>query len=115
MLKMRLEGMSYEAIGKKANICRQRVQQLLSPPAYIRKLVITRAEGKCQNCGISVERIGHVHHLGNSGEDYNDVANLIFLCPSCHRKVHENQTAQEIRLRGLKQYWRKKRPELRGG
>ena len=109
MLKMRLSGATYQAVANKASISRQRVQQLLSPPSYIRNLVIKRAGGRCQKCGISCVRLGHVHHVGNSIEDYDDTDNLLFLCCSCHRQAHENEAEKQARNAGTKRYWRGKR------
>ncbi len=57
------------------------------PDALARAAVKERDRGRCQVCG----RTGftHPHHrvpLGRGGG--NGVANLISLCPSCHRDVH---------------------------
>ena len=94
-MMMRLDGESYQAIADKAGISRQRVQQLLSPPSYVRKLVKKRANDKCQKCGLLLGQSGHVHHVGNKEEDYNDVDNLLYLCPSCHRKEHDNLASKK--------------------
>ena len=88
MLLMRLEGEPYQSIADKAGISRQRIQQILSPPPAIRRSVVAKAKGKCEHCGIKVGSSGHVHHIGNEGENYQDIENLQLLCPSCHRKVH---------------------------
>ncbi len=57
------------------------------PDALARAAVKERDRGRCRVCG----RTGftHPHHrvpLGRGGG--NGVANLISLCPSCHRDVH---------------------------
>jgi hypothetical protein len=89
MLLMRLEGKTYQEIALKANISRQRVQQLLSPPKQIRDIVIKKSEGLCSSCGIFVGKSGHVHHKGAElEENYQDIENLELLCCSCHRKAH---------------------------
>ncbi len=85
---LRLEGKTYQEISQASSISRQRVQQLLSPPCSIRKFIFQKYQYKCQDCGIAVGRSGHIHHDGENGEDYNDIANLMLLCPSCHRKKH---------------------------
>lgn len=89
MLALRLEGETYEAIGLKAHISRQRVQQLLSPPKSVREKIIKRYVGRCAVCRIRTGRSGHVHHIGSKdGDEYNDLANLELLCLSCHRIKH---------------------------
>lgn len=85
---MRLDGMTYEAIAKAKGITRQRVQQLISPPPQIRKYIVEKADGLCEDCGILVGNSGHIHHEGNNGENYNDIENLKLLCISCHRAYH---------------------------
>ena len=100
ILQMRLDGMSYFAIGKELGISRQRVQQLISPPTYIKNLIVGKAQGKCQLCGIFVSLSGDVHHIGNNGENYNDVDNLQLLCKSCHRIAHsEDPRNRQIIIR----------------
>lgn len=90
MLKMRLAGQTYQAIANEAGISRQRVQQILSPPPAIRRLIVKRSRGNCQDCGIRVGSSGHVHHMGDiTIEAYDDIDSLQLLCPSCHRKAHE--------------------------
>ena len=89
MLTMRLEGMTYKQIAEASGISRQRVQQLLSPPKAIRDIVVKRADGKCQSCGLLIGKSGHIHHEGEGEtEDYDDIENLRLLCISCHRKKH---------------------------
>lgn len=96
ILKMRLQGMTYKQIGEVLDISRQRVQQLISPPLYIRKLIFHKAWGKCELCGAPVGWSGHIHHKGNTEEDYNDIVNLQFLCQSCHVKAHFEITQREF-------------------
>ena len=91
MLRMRLDGLSYQAIATQAGISRQRVQQLLSPQKAVRDFVIKQADGKCQICGIKVNHSGHVHHKAcDIDENYNDIEQLQLLCLSCHRKSHHD-------------------------
>lgn len=86
---MRLNGRTYEYIAGKAGVSRQRIQQLLSPPSSIRKYIIKKYNGCCDDCGIFVGKSGHVHHKpANGEEDYNDIENLQLLCLSCHRIEH---------------------------
>jgi ribosomal protein L24E len=90
-LRLRLDGLTYEEIGKNLNISRQRIQQLISPSPEIRDIIISRFNGKCSNCGLIVGKHGHVHHRENKNgfEDYNDTDNLELLCISCHHTKHK--------------------------
>ena len=80
--------MTYQQIGDDLGISRQRVQQLIAPPNHIRIRVVRTAQGKCEDCGVQVGHSGHVHHISNPEEDYNDIANLRLLCLSCHMRSH---------------------------
>lgn len=90
VLRLRLSGLPYRAIAERLGVSRQRIQQLISPPPAITNFVRNRANGLCQQCGIQVAS-GHIHHKGSSGlepDRYNDLANLQYLCVSCHRIAH---------------------------
>ena len=106
LLKLRLDGLTYEQIGLRAGISRQRVQQLLSPPFSIRKFIVEKYQGKCSRCGIYVGKSGHVHHNGDNPETYNDIENLELLCLGCHRKAHNPEITK-----GAKEYARTKYTE----
>ena len=90
-LKLRLDGFTYAAIGKKMELSRQRIQQLLRPPADTYNAMSRRAANHCEACGVLV-RQGHAHHRQNRGllmaDDFNDLKNLSYLCLSCHRSAH---------------------------
>lgn len=99
-LALRLEGLTYQEIGASLGISRQRVQQLTSPPKEIRHLVVERAGGRCQICGLTVLQSGHVHHVratAGYAENYNDLPNLQLLCRSCHRAAHHVSASQSER------------------
>ena len=92
-LRMRLDGYTYGEIGVQLGISRQRAQQLISPSADIRDAVIHRANGRCQGCGLRVNKMGHVHHKATTGmgcDAYHDVDNLELLCIGCHREKHSS-------------------------
>ena len=92
-LKWRLQGLTYHQVGVEMEISRQRVQQLLSPPKGVRTIVVTRAKGCCQDCGLGVGDSGHVHHRSSTnGDTYDDIDNLELLCVSCHAVAHEPYT-----------------------
>jgi 5-methylcytosine-specific restriction endonuclease McrA len=65
--------------------------------AAVRKVVWERARGRCERCetGLYVTT-WHAHHVklrSRGGTD--DPANLVALCPPCHRWVHANPTLAE--------------------
>ena len=91
MLGLKLEGRTYQYIANKAGVSRQCIQQIISPPPYIRRYIVKKYNGFCLNCGIYVGSNGHIHHKGTEEEDYEDRENLVLLCPSCHRKEHKGE------------------------
>lgn len=89
-LELRLKGLTYAEIGKALVLSRQRAQQLTCPPPAIQSAVASRANWQCESCGVPI-RQGHVHHKeakGMTPDSYQDLANLQYLCPSCHREAH---------------------------
>ena len=88
MLQLRLDGYSYAYIAKEVGVSRQYVQQVLAPPKEIRDYIVDKYNGRCLDCGLYVGASGQVHHDKNTGEDFNDIENLVLLCVSCHRKNH---------------------------
>ncbi len=64
-------------------------------PAWpsLRKMIIQRDGNKCQNCGITSDRIElQVHHIVpfrqfSDPDKANDPSNLITLCPDCHKRA----------------------------
>ena len=86
----RLNGLTYAEIGKRLNLSRQRVQQLLQPSREVRDYVVAKYSGKCALCGLFVGKSGHIHHKKTAEENYNDVENLELLCISCHRCIHNS-------------------------
>ena len=96
MLELRLQGLTYDAIAKRAGVTRQRVQQIISPPPEIRWFVLEKFHGCCANCGLLVGSKGHIHHKdADNSENYQDIDNLELLCISCHRRKHSNNLILE--------------------
>ena len=66
----------------------------------IREKVLFRDQYRCRVCGsLEVGRPHHVHHVVpfkrfGSREDANQLANLVTLCPTCHRIAETNQHMQ---------------------
>ena len=85
-ISLKMSGMTYAEVGKELGISRQRAQQLVRPPSAIYRLVKSRANSMCEECGAVVAK-GGVHHL-NSSENYNDLENLRYLCLRCHAIAH---------------------------
>lgn len=58
-----------------------------------RRAIIARSHGKCEVCGCTPERY-EVHHikpviLCSTPEEANQLANLVGVCPMCHRKEEQ--------------------------
>ncbi len=91
MRDMLLDGMTYQAIGNKCGVSRQRVEQILSPPEHIMTRVRKRAQRRCESCGVLIQRGAHLHHNNSDKIEparYNDIDNILYLCCSCHRRKH---------------------------
>ena len=101
MLQLKLTGLTYRAIGIKAGVSRQYIQQVLSPPKAVRLHIIAKYKGLCAQCGIDIGASGHVHHKGGNGDTWDDLDNLELLCRECH-------VAETARQQG----WKKKLGQL---
>jgi DNA-binding CsgD family transcriptional regulator len=90
-LEMKRQGYPYAAIGQALGISRQRVQQLLSPPADARAQVLARCARHCEACGIGPGVHLHLHHVSYhaSPRTYHDPQNLQALCVPCHNRAHD--------------------------
>lgn len=61
------------------------------------KIVLDRANGKCERCGEEHKRL-HIHHIvpiKNGGEFLCDANKLIVLCPKCHYFIHSNNNTNK--------------------
>ena len=110
MLSLRLQGLTYSQIADRALVSRQRVCQILQPPAAVRRWLRVRYNDACASCGILLNGHGHVHHAGNGPEEnFNDLENLILLCIGCHRTLHpghhnpSNDLSEAQRLTNVEQ------------
>jgi 5-methylcytosine-specific restriction protein A len=66
-------------------------------PAWIRETVVTRAGRHCESCGGPCYLKDHaLHHRrvkgmgGSKDAATHTVSNLVLVCASCHRAIHEN-------------------------
>ena len=90
-LRLRLEGLTYGAIGEQVGLTGSRVAQLLAPPPPTRRGLYRRAQGHCQGCGIALGLMsGQAHMPGLDHEEFTPAMKLLLLCPSCHRRAHED-------------------------
>lgn len=65
-------------------------KSILTLPKRTIKKIIKRLQLKCCNCGWN-EAPGDIHHIiqrSKGGSDEHD--NLAYICPNCHRMVHNN-------------------------
>jgi 5-methylcytosine-specific restriction endonuclease McrA len=63
----------------------------LDPESYrrLRQEVLERDRWRCQYCGATAElEVHHINFRSHLGHD--EEQNLITLCWSCHRKIHES-------------------------
>lgn len=66
-------------------------------PPLSRRLVKTRDQGRCVRCG-SPARNGQWHHRRSRGERLphrHCPCNGVWLCPTCHRFVHQNPASAQ--------------------
>lgn len=68
---------------------------LLDVSARTVRKVLQRLGIGCSRCGWS-EGVGDLHHIrGRKVEDANGHHNLAYICPNCHRLVHEHKVLPE--------------------
>lgn len=108
-IQLWLKGLTYAEIGNALSVSRQRAQQMIAPPRPVWNAIRAKAKGKCQHCGVAVLS-GHIHHKNTDGrtlDDFNDMENLLYLCPGCHRKAHsEGLCENPISMRPTEDDWR---------
>ncbi|MFA0889246.1 MAG: HNH endonuclease [Synergistales bacterium] len=80
---------------------------------YIRLYALKRAGGRCEGCGENAPFMGktgapylEVHHLRSLWDEGPDTPeNVIALCPTCHRRVHNGIDGNEYNRRFLEVAW----------
>ena len=71
------------------------------PWKEIAKKVKERANGHCERCGMSNNRL-HIHHikpLKNGNEIVCHIDDLIVLCPKCHGFIHSKKNTEKELLK----------------
>lgn len=97
ILRLRCAGLSNAAIADRLGVSRQRIAQRLAPRVAIRCIVVERARGQCEHCGLHVGRTGWIYHRTSRGmtcDQYNDLDNLGLLCRPCHRRARRTRSAE---------------------
>lgn len=80
--------MSYEDVGRKFGVSRQRIHQILKGYTTKRNKKMKKELGResCDNCQADNEDI-FLHHIDRNSKN-NDHDNLSILCRKCHIKEH---------------------------
>lgn len=88
-------GRTFEVKAIESLFIPQKVRRHIGNIAVMRRVVISRANGHCQLCGMEAPfkrpdglpylEVHHVIPVSEGGCD--DVSNLVALCPNCHRMV----------------------------
>jgi hypothetical protein len=93
VIAMKLGGMTYQEIGAELGFSRQYAEQLGSPPKSVLRLILQRSGGVCEDCGVTIKRLGHTHHFGTDIATYQDPVWMRYLCVRCHRHSHTRPVA----------------------
>ena len=97
LLRLRCAGLSNAAMAERLGVSRQRIAHRLAPRVAIRRIVVERARGQCEHCGLHVGRSGLIHHRTSRGmtcDQYNDLDNLGLLCRPCHRRARRTRSEE---------------------
>ena len=78
-----------------------------SRDASVKAWVLNRANGICESCAQPAPFVGsdgtpylEVHHLRTLADGGSDmVSNAVALCPNCHRRLHYDPKAKELKAR----------------
>jgi uncharacterized protein YlaI len=92
IVTMLIGGKTYGEISKAFDITRQRVQQIVKPNKETLKCLKERAGNKCEYCGDPL-LCGQAHHIKWIADGFNELANLKYLCTSCHLRVGAKQAS----------------------
>lgn len=101
-LALRLEGRTFEEIGRALRVTRQGAQFLVRPDRATVDHVKKRARNRCESCAVRLPKAGHIHHLAARGLTpvaYNAALNLMFVCRPCHRRIHKGDPATRAEMK----------------
>ena len=83
----------------------------MAPRVNYRKLAFETYDQLCAHCGFGIPDILEVAHIDGDRRN-NDVANLVILCPNCHKMLDldliSNETIVEMRDRPKIVKWSKR-------
>ena len=83
-----------EAVGRSTTTGRV-LKSLLTASKRTQRKVLARLELGCSRCGWK-EGICDIHHIrGRKIPDADQHSNLAYICPNCHRLVHEGKVQAE--------------------
>lgn len=94
---LKIEGLTYQQIGDRLGVSRQRAQQLVSIPKDELRTMRLKAGFKCSTCGRQSNKLDG-HH-----EDYNN-DDVVLLCVSCHMVKHFGDGFIKSRLDHCKKF-----------
>jgi hypothetical protein len=76
-----------------------------------RKLAFAQYDPLCAHCGFGIPAVLEVAHI-DGDRDNNDIANLVILCPNCHKMLDldliSNEMIVEMRDRPKNVTWSKR-------
>ncbi len=68
-------------------------REYLKTPKWLakRSAVIKRSGHHCEGCGVYLGEKGHVHHLTYDHWQDEFLFELLYICQSCHEKIHKEK------------------------
>ncbi len=99
-----LPRIDYSQLGSDDGLVRKCEKSFVKRDPRVRKAVMDRAKGKCENpeCGNNRDYPGFldVHHILGVGKS-DRVYNCVALCPNCHREAHVSPEQEQINAKLL--------------
>jgi hypothetical protein len=97
-IELKVKGLTYAEIGAVLGVSGPYVHRMIKPPSFVYDAVKKRARNRCERCKqLLLDKAGAVHHKHtNTFENWNDIAQLEYLCQSCHMKEHMTKSLDNI-------------------